>query len=329
MPSESPQKIQVEYIRELGPLKSNLTNISARDVGASGTIGKYVLWTFGDTIFSGTYDGIPRSATAALSSIGVFSNSVYEVPKADGSPYQLIPYTSQELQALATDKEKRIALWPHRPLAVTDSSGVIFFSRYNVGPGPFDYENQGVSVAFVREGQIVAERSFEGLLFTPGEPHMIGTMVYGNYIYLYGKPINRDGLIVGRVRKDRPHDRSAYRFWDGIRWVTDISKSQDMGQGKNLPGASSWNIYLQKFISVEIGMGNEFNIYLSDSPQGPWVEVVKFTNPSEAGKGFFNYAAYEHPEYSLESGRKLIITYYHPEDQLKGSIRSLEVTLKK
>lgn len=132
-----------------------------RDGGAAGYVGPYLLWTFGDTLYTG------HSQTAAVSPPlvpGFMSHS--EELDASGVPFQFVPFTSQETDhnlnqqrdahcnagrcafdtrvtcTLDTDCLGRYALWPTRPVEVSSSgcatrwsssctgTGAIYFGKY-------------------------------------------------------------------------------------------------------------------------------------------------------------------------------------------------------
>src|SRR5450432_2606840 len=70
--------------------------VTARDGGASVRIGARSLWLFGDTLMTATgADGFNyRASTAAWGTPG--SLGLDEALDANGAPFQLFPYTSDE-----------------------------------------------------------------------------------------------------------------------------------------------------------------------------------------------------------------------------------------
>src|SRR5580692_5169473 len=92
--------------------------VVGRDGGSAAMIGGQMLWTFNDTLMKKTgADGFNyRSATAAWGTGA--STSITDTLDANGAPFQLVPYTADELAFnSANGPSQRYAMWPDAVVA--------------------------------------------------------------------------------------------------------------------------------------------------------------------------------------------------------------------
>ncbi len=323
---------RIGSVRDLGTVTTPIT-VVARDGGASGLVGQQLLWVFGDTLFNKTaIDGSHlRSNSAALGSLADPLN-VREPVDANGAPYPLLTFTGEE-QAY-NDRQvasnERVALWPVSIVPDSAQTALVFYLKLIVKPGVLNYTLLGTGLAEIDQGKTGAVRD-PGLLFMAPEPLFASAFVDGSLLYLYGSLNNGAKDLpfgVGRVPLDQVRDQSAYQFWTGARWVSDVTQSAAVLN--NIPGDVSvtYNRYLKRYVAVHSAiLSNQVLMQLADQPQGPWAEpIVLFTGRSPATG--VDYAGRQHPELAAaDDGRTMFVSYYHPLGVFSGELRLVALML--
>ena len=322
----------VASVIELGVV-AKPSSVLVRDGGSSTLVGGKILWHFGDTIFKPgiiSVDGKTyRSNTAALANLAT-PLAVTEALDANGAPYQAIPFTAAE-QAYndSTGRpDDRIAIWPGGMVPKNKSSGLAFYLKIHVMPGTLNYQPLGVGTANFASGKTTAQRN-PGLLFGATEPQFNRAMLYNGMVYLYGKLPTGSFLPYGVARAPLKNatKRSAYQFWNGSAWVSDVNQAVAVMSG--IPGAVtvSYNAYLQTFIAIHSQAFSDKVIFrTASSPEGPWSAATDlFTGmPSSSN----NYAGQEHIELNKSNGKIIYVSYFNPQGFLQGELRLVEVTFQ-
>ena len=330
--AEPPKELDVVATVDLGAV-GKPASVKGRDGGESALVGGMMLWTFGDTIYSPqAEDGTNlRSNTAALADPRR-PLEVNEPVDSKGAPRQAIPFTEDEqtYNAKAGRPDDRMALWTGGVAPVDADHAVAFFSVLHVGEGLYNYTHRGIGTALFAAGSTEAKRN-EGLLFTADEPGFARTLIHDGNLYLYGS-VPRDkeqGFGVARAPLARATDRSAYEFWNGAEWTSDVEQTAVVFD--QIPGgvSLSYNVHLGKFLAIHSGMMvSDVRGRTAPRPEGPWSDA-KILFAVEEGKGGWCYAAQEHPELAQDGGRKIFISYHRPLPQLMhGDVRLVEATLR-
>jgi hypothetical protein len=300
---------------ELGAL-GHPAVVTARDGGASVTVGGKTLWLFDDTLMTVTgADGFSyRSSTAAWGEGA--SLTLTEPLDAAGAPFQLLPYTDDELAYnRANGPTERFALWPGSAVDM-GGAALIFFQYLKVHPGALNYEGLGVGVATLTAGDTVASRA-PGLLFEPSVPGFsVGAVVADGFVHLYAcDPV--PGALdsdcrVARAPSADAMTATAWATWDGAAWNPDLTKGEAVLHGAPGDLSVSWNDHLGAYLAVASAIfSNEVVFHTAPRPEGPWSQAQPlFTGASHAG--VTNYAAKEHPDLATDGGRTLFVTYAHP-----------------
>ena len=126
------------------------------------------------------------------------------------------------------------------------------------------------------------------------------------YVYVYG---NRGrGLVVSRVLPQDFENFSAWRFWDGQGWNTDMQKATNLTT--NISDELSLSPLPDgRYILVFQlgGMSNEVAMRIGASPVGPFGPVIKLYDAKLSNTKYFHYNAKAHP--SLSKPGELLITY--------------------
>jgi Domain of unknown function (DUF4185) len=289
--------------------------VTARDGGASVAIGGKILWLFDDTLMTVTgADGFSyRSATAAW---GEGASLTLDEPlDAAGAPFQLLPYTDDELAYnRANGPMERFALWPGSAIAGGDGA-LVFFASLKVHPGDLDYEGLGAGVATLAPGSTVASRA-PGLLFAPPAPSFsVGAVVTDGFVHLYA--CDPSGTLgsdcrVARAPVDMAQAAAAWMVWDGTAWNADLTAGQPVLHGAPGDLSVSWNDHAGAFIAVHSAIfSDDVVLHTAPRPEGPWTDARPLLVGAHHA-GTTNYAAKEHPELATDGGRTLFVTYAHP-----------------
>lgn len=328
-PTQLPRNIKIASTKDLGTV-GHPQSVAARDGGATALIGEQLLWTFNDTLVAG--DSHIRSSSAALAT-PTNPLVVQEPLDANGAPYQFVPFTAEE-QAYndSTGKsDDRIALWPGSVINY-QGGGLVYSYKLKVQPGFLNYHFLGIALARVKAGKTIATRE-PGLLFTYPEPDFVNAMIYDDTVYVFGRPHNMDTsngpYVAARAPLAQATIRSAYTFWNGSSWTSDVNQVTPLFT--NIPGAMtiSYNPYLKQFLAV-YSQGLTNNVVMQTAPSiiGPWSSpVVAFAGlpPSLGGT---DYAGIEHPELAKNGGQTIYISYYRSLSQLTGEMHLVEVNFQ-
>jgi hypothetical protein len=302
---------------ELG-VQTRPTSIFFRDGAASGLVAGKPYWLFHDT----------RSAPSAptpfdlpsTAAIGVVGNPLLVIDDVDaeGAPRPLLALRPEEAQFPVGDAGMGFSLlWPNT--VVDDGKdALVFYIRVSVLPD-LRFEYVGAGVARAGYGNTTATRDPEFLFeSSKGEPtfHAGGIVDAGGYLYLYGCSLGVTQAYpcrLARAPRGSWTVRSAYRFYDGAGWNTDVSRAKAVLEGPLGEVTVSYNAYLRRYLAVYTpGEPNTAVFRVAERLEGPWSEATPlFQQQPPLGGGFlnFSYGAKEHPEFAEDCGRTIVVTY--------------------
>ncbi len=127
------------------------------------------------------------------------------------------------------------------------------------------------------------------------------------YVYVYGVR-GHGNMIVARVQPKDFERFTAWRYWDGSTWNTDMEKALPLIGGVSnelsispLPDGRYILVYLNG------GMGSEVAMRIGASPVGPFGSVHKLYEAKVSNPKYYTYNAKAHP--SISKPGELIITY--------------------
>ena len=172
-------------VPELGPLSMPAV-VTGRDGGSAAMVNGRMLWTFNDTLMTVFgIDGFSYRPTTAGWADGT-STQLAESLDSNGAPYQLVPYTDEEISYNRSHgPNDRFAMWPNAVVANGPDTALVFFAYLHVFPGTYNYVSLGAGVAQIRSGQTVGVRQ-PALLFSNPEPaFQAGSIVVDGFLYLY------------------------------------------------------------------------------------------------------------------------------------------------
>jgi hypothetical protein len=341
-------------VREVG-LIPDPPGAGGRDVGFSVKFGGHSVWIFGDTFFAdAAADGYRwRSSgwsyTDDLDASDGLTGWTHAVD-GNGKPLQLLPHTAAE-QAFddahngtpcpaANDCGARRTPSPGA-VVVDEPSGraLVFYSKEATEPsGSYSFQAQGSSVATwaspaqpaVRPA-VRPELTDPTLLFTSEEPPFgAAAVVAGDKLYAYACPGGSlsNPCRVGRAPLASALDRSAWSFYAGSDWSSDLSAASAVFEGAPL-FTVHYSPYLGKYVAFYlVPLGTDMALRTADRPEGPWSDAEHFGQALPALDGTWDYALAAHPELARDGGRIEYLSYFRPGTFLDGTIHLLEVTLR-
>jgi hypothetical protein len=134
---------------------------------------------------------------------------------------------------------------------------------------------------------------------------------------------------LGRVDPADVLDRTAWSYYAGAgAWSPRIGDAVTVLNGNDILSIS-WNAYLNRYVAVySPPLSLDVMMRTSPAPQGPWSrEIRAFTAMPPSGGGTV-YDAQAHPEYDVDGGRVMYVTYSRTTGSFTSEIRvvSIEVT---
>jgi hypothetical protein len=328
----------VASVEDLGALPSPSETAVGRDGVSSGVVDGQLLWAFGDTFLSMT---TPVDGSNVASATGGWATpddpfAIEQPVDANGIPPQLIPYTEDELAQNRLDALDGWALWPAAVIDTGDPELLVLFQRVKRTDGSM-FDGVGLAAARIAPRATVATRDGGDLFSRPLEGG--GTPLYGvggvsvidDAAYFFACELL--GCNVGRVPRDRADDRSAFEFYDGSAWVTDIERARAVIDNVGAMVSVTWNPHLGAFLAVTgRRLSNDVLLRTAPSVVGPWPSYGVVISPAEggiiaAGEGN-NYLAQEHAALSAPDGSSIVISYSRPLGFFRGEVRLARITFE-
>lgn len=337
--------LSVERVEDLGAFSLPSDAVLSRDGVSSGLFRGRVAWTFGDTFLTRRN---PIDNSSVLSATAGWSRAdaplTLDEPVDDaGFPNQLIPYTDDELRANRADALNGWALWPGAVIDTGTPEALVLFQRIKRTNGS-GFDSLGVGAARLTEGSTLAVRSpgdlFPGaadasvpVLYGSGGASVLGDTVYlfacGNVGFL------NQGCRVARAPRARAGERAAYEFFDGARWVADISRAavviEQVGGGVSV----SLNPHLGCYLAVTGGtLHSSIILRTSERLESGWgraqsgvtIEATADGGVLPAPEGY-DYLFLEHPALRSADGRQVVVSYSRPLGNFRGEVRLVRITL--
>jgi hypothetical protein len=293
-----------------GISRGGLPRWQAGDIGASARLSDgRIVWLFGDTVRTASYD--PR----------IVANSM--LVSSRGCVSQLVPPDQGPVIPDAADGTVR---WP-MSVAVGRSGGtdvlVVLCSRIDRGDsGAFGFTYLGSSAAVfsVAPNGVPELHKVVRLTPTSRDPQQVNwgaaSVLHEDWFYVYGTRLTgRPGdvgreLHVARVPTDAPGERHRWQFWDGGRWQPDHGRSAVVLPSRDgVSQTLSVDVVGGSFVAVSKGggdLGDFVYEWRSPTPWGPWTGHQEIAAPAGFDTGKLQYAPLAHPEVALRSGKLLV-----------------------
>jgi hypothetical protein len=334
-----PPAATVASAAEVGTLTQS-PRIVGRDGPASTVAWGHAVWTFGDTFLSVVDDEGTNFVSNTL------ATSQTELPTADagslaladrlddaGAPDQFLqPTTDEEAYDLAhrslpdggcseSPCGGRWATWPATTVFDPTDGGtaLTFYSLITAAPGNFNFSGVGQSIAVWRDFNDFPTRPEPGgcppsptLLFCADEPAfgVFAAEVDGG-LFAFG--CSRSGLSfpcqLGTVPFARALERSAWSYWDGKAWSSDLAAAQTLFDGASI-GGLFFDAHVGAWMAVySRPLSNLVVFRTAPSLTGPWSDEGQLFVPDLKGSSGPTYDARPHPELSEDEGRTVYITF--------------------
>lgn len=346
--------VSVARTTDLGTIATN-PKIVGRDGGYSGVFGGYAVWVFGDTFLAN-----PNAEGQTLISDSWAYTSDFnaqdgisgfqEREDAAGAPTMLLTLTAAE-QAFnnahqgnpcqQTPCGARWALWPGAIVAdPARNRALVFYQLVSAQPGDFNFQAVGHSVASWQNFTDLPQRptinpgaEHPDLLFNQNEPGFgSAALVDEGTLYAYGCYSSNLSVpcVLGRVALGSETERSAWNFYTGNgNWSSQVSDAIWVFTGNNILNVS-WNDYLQQYVAVyNSPLSSNVMMRTAPQPEGPWsreVMVFEALQPADGGNAVDDAQA--HPEYNLNGGQTMFVTYSHATGSFSSEFHLVSVQLE-
>jgi Domain of unknown function (DUF4185) len=339
---------------DLGAIGSN-PKIVGRDGGYSGVFGGYAVWLYGDTFLTN-----PNVEGQTLISDSWAFTSDFSAPDgitgfqeredAVGAPIMLLQLTAAEQVFNAAHAGNprqqqpcgaRWALWPGAMVAdAARNRALVFYQLVSAQPGNFNFQSVGYSVAAWQNfadpplrPTINPAAEHPDLLFGQNQPSFgSAALVDGDTLYAYGC-YNSDfsvPCVLGRVDLADVTNPSAWTFYAGNgNWSSQPSEAMWVFTANHILSVS-WNDYLQHYVAVyNQPLSGNVVIRTASEPEGPWsAEVMAFEALQPAAGGSAVDDAQAHPEYNINGGQFIFVTYTHATGAFSSEERLVSVHLQ-
>ncbi len=157
------------------------------------------------------------------------------------------------------------------------------------------------------------------------------------YVYVYGRyekamrPFNpwlqMIELVVARVRPEQIADLSAWRYWTGTEWSTDINEVASLGLGGAELSVTpiESGTFKGKYLLIAKAITDALYYRVGDTPWGPFGQAYRlpYQTPEEEQYGFpcYTYNAKAHPH--LSTPGRLLVSYNVNDPQKCGRVGGL------
>jgi hypothetical protein len=346
--------LSVVQATDLGAIATN-PKIVGRDGGYSGVFGGYAVWVFGDTFLSNPNTEGQNLISDSWAFTSDFNaqdgiTGFQEREDSAGAPTMILTLTAGEKafnNAHAGNPCQqqpcgaRWALWPGPVVAdPARNRALVFYQVVSAQPGNFNFHAVGYSVAIWQNFADLPQRptinpsaEHPDLLFSQDEPGFgSAALVDGDMLYAYGCKTSNFSVpcVVGRVQLGNETERSAWTFYAGnANWSSQVSDAVWVFTGNNILNVS-WNDYLQRYVAVyNEPLSENVMMRTAPDPEGPWSrEVMAFQALPPAAGGSPVDDAQAHPEYNLDGGQTMFVTYSHSTGSFSSEFHLVSVQLQ-
>jgi hypothetical protein len=296
---------------DLGEIKHPASIIS-RTGAISATAGGKAIWIFPNTYINGLPIRVGYSTAAEVAP----ANPVTTYEETNSIPQLLIPFTQEELSINNSNLGYHIGLMPRSAVDARDGTALIFYEKMKVY-GAYNQESLGIGIARVTVSNPTVAARDPGLLFSGAEPRFgFRAVVVGSTLYLYSAEsvFYKAWCRVAQAPLAQAENRSAYRFWDGNEWDSNVTQSKPMW-GHSLQAPSiTFNSFFGKYLAVYFrDQSNQVVYRTSQHPSGPWSNAeAMFEGRQSPTSSLLNGNAQAHPAFASDSDRTIVVSYQQP-----------------
>lgn len=308
---ESP--VTVASTREVGMVRKPAA-VAGRDGAQSALLGGRLTWVFGDTFYATqSVDGTNYRTNTATTADPATPLATTEPLDANGIPFAALAWTPDEVayNAASGSGTDRVALWNAGLVADAPRGSLLGFYE-KLYTKPSGWTAAGIGTARFAPGATTGTRA-PGLLFdhAAGEPLFKHATLHEGTVYLYGALSGGGG--VAKAPLATAETRSAYTFWTGTAWSSDVRQAAPLAGG--VPGDLSvaWNAHLGRFVGVSVPFGSRTVTFrTAPRPEGPWSTAQPLFETQAGANGQPVYAATQHPALARDGGRTIAVSYSLP-----------------
>jgi hypothetical protein len=235
----------------------------------------------------------------------------------------------------------RWALWPGATVSdPARNRALVFYQLVSAQPGNFNFQAVGYSVATWQNFADLPQRpvinpqaEHPDLLFTQDQPAFgSAALVVGDTLYAYGCDTSDFSVAceLGRVDLASVTDLSAWTYYAGDgTWSANIGDAMWVFTGNPILNVS-WNGYLQQYVAVyNSPLSENVMMRTAPNPEGPWSrEVMAFTALAPAPGQSPADDAQAHPEYNLNGGQTMFVSYSHATGPFSSEFHLVSVELQ-
>jgi hypothetical protein len=346
--------VTVVQSTDLGAIGSN-PKILGRDGGYSAVFGGYAVWLYGDTFLANPNAEAQTLISDSWSFTSDFNaqdgiTGFQEREDSVGAPTMFLQLSAAEQAFNAAHAGNpcqqqpcgaRWALWPGAMVAdPTRNRALVFYQLVSAQPGNFNFQTVGYSVASWQNFADLPQRptinpaaEHPDLLFGQNQPSFgSAALVNGDTLYAYGCYNSNFSVpcVVGRVGLADVTNLNAWTFYAGNgNWSSQLSDAMWVFTANHILNVS-WNDYLQKYVAVyNHPLSGDVVIRTAPTPEGPWsAEVMAFEAMAPAsGQGPIDDAQ-AHPEYDVNGGQTMFVTYSRGTGPFTSEERIVSVQLQ-
>jgi hypothetical protein len=352
-----PPALTVTSVNDLGTIPTN-PDILGRDGAMSAVFQGYSVWLYGDTFLAnpnaegrGLISDSWSYTTDLNAQDGI--SGFQERLDSSGSPEMILPETPAEYAFNQAHNGNpcqtppcgaRWALWPSSIVVdPASNSALVFYMVVYSLPGPFNFQGVGNSVAIWQDFSQQPQRptfnppivpDHPDLMFDENEPNFgSASLISGGTLYIYGCGVPSDSsdkrCRLAKVDPASVQDLSAWSFYAGNgSWSSQLSSAVSVIPDANILTVS-WNDYLQQYVAIYSQLlSNNVMVRTAPAPEGPWSgERTVFVAMQPASGDI--YDARQHPEYDLDGGQTIFVTYSRSTGEFTSEVRLVEVLLQR
>ncbi len=326
-------ELTVISVSEL-PTVEQSSLIEGRDGGQSAAIFGRSVWTYGDTVITVPDDHNQmwhhNSISWTTDMDARDGVSTFSEPLEDsGAPRHFIPPSPSELEfnlAHAGDNcseqpcGARWAIWPGAPVwDPKHNRALVPYSLIYAEPGEFNFHSVGASFATWTELAAIPTRpvvdplaEHPDLIWGETDPGFgVGSVVDGDYLMTWScdEPGDGNPCKLARVLLEEVHMRDRWDYFDGDGWSPTLADAKPLFEGAPIMSCafhSALNLWMVVYTKPF-----DNTIWARTAPElsGPWSGATALHTVDEPNPP---YDAIWHPEFNIDGGKTMFVTYSRP-----------------
>ncbi|KAL8768070.1 MAG: hypothetical protein Q9209_005613 [Squamulea sp. 1 TL-2023] len=309
----------VERVENLGYVEARDQHFYSHDIGRSFELDRRVYYINGDTmcndagVSSNTYQVIPDLTRPTEARYLSINSKGFVMPLINMSEEE------EEYLSLPENKGKRFAFWCFGGIVeITLGLGWVWYQKFIIDEVDGSHNLVGVGLARISHdaiglaGQLSSAR-MPGLMFQPDEPLFgsFSTLAAGDMVYLWGQ--KDSDILLARVPKANCQHRHMYQYWNGSRYVGEISEAasvlRDYQQGQFFRSDMFGPYFPWLFIGCTKWADSQVMMGAAARLEGPWHTHAIHLATGIRDQINYRYCMYPHPWATNTAKGKLLVTW--------------------